>query len=81
MTAMKPANPLYGEGQRVTVSSLGSLTLSQDATGRIPGPSVKPGSPLVVLDGDFQPTGWVYNVRTETGAKGWVPEKLLKAMP
>lgn len=65
----------------MTIASLGALTLSQDAMGKVPGPAIKPGAALVVLDGDLQPTGWVYNVQTETGSKGWIPEKLIKAMP
>lgn len=77
----KSTDPLYGEGQRVTVSSAAGLTLSQDSAGKVPGPAAKPGSPMVIMDGDLQPAGWVYQVRTETGAKGWVPEKLVKAMP
>lgn len=77
----KSGSPLFGEGQHVTIASLGALTLSQDAMGKVPGPAIKPGAALVVLDGDLQPTGWVYNVQTETGSKGWIPEKLIKAMP
>lgn len=77
----KSTDPLYGEGQRVTVSSAAGITLSQDSAGKMPGPTAKPGSPMVIIDGDLQPAGWVYQVRTEAGAKGWVPEKLIKAMP
>ncbi len=77
----KSTTPLFGEGQRVTITSLGSLTLSQNAAGTTPGPSVKPGSVLVVLDGELQPSGWVYNVRTDAGDQGWVPEQQLRAAP
>jgi hypothetical protein len=31
-----------------------------------------------VLDGDLQPGGWVYSVRTDDGVKGWIPEKRLR---
>lgn len=75
-------DPQFSEGQRVTiVGTAGPLILSQDPAGRQPGPSVKPGSALIVLDGDLQPTGWVYSVRTEQGTKGWIPEKMLRLMP
>ena len=76
------SDPQFAEGQRVTISSTaGPLILSQDPAGRQPGPSVKPGSVLTVLDGDLQPTGWIYSVRTDQGTKGWVPEKMLRLMP
>jgi hypothetical protein len=76
------ADPQFGEGQRVTiVGTAGPLILSQDPAGRQPGPSVKPGGVLIVLDGDLQPMGWVYSVRTEQGTKGWVPEKMLRLTP
>lgn len=75
-------DPQFGEGQRVTIAgTAGPLILSQDASGRQPGPSVKPGSVLIVLDGDLQPAGWVYSVKTEQGTKGWIPEKMLRLMP
>ncbi|GKS57873.1 hypothetical protein YTPLAS18_14000 [Nitrospira sp.] len=65
----------------MTVSGLGSMTLSQNAAGSAPGPSVKPGSILIVLDGELQAGGWMYQVRTEAGAKGWVTEKQLRVAP
>lgn len=77
----KSTTPLFGEGQRVTITSPAALTLTQDALGKLPGPSVKPGSMLVVLDGDLQPSGWVYQVRTDVGAKGWAQEKALRLVP
>ncbi|MEX5213921.1 MAG: hypothetical protein NW703_07120 [Nitrospiraceae bacterium] len=82
VTARPFTDPQFGEGQRVTIAgTAGPLILSQDAAGRQPGPSVKPGSLLIVLDGDLQATGWVYSVRTEQGAKGWVPERMLRLIP
>lgn len=77
----KSTTPLFGEGQRVTITSPAALTLTQDALGKLPGPSVKPGSILVVLDGELQPSGWVYQVRTDVGAKGWSQEKALRLVP
>lgn len=78
--------PMFGEGQRVTVSvdpalAGGMLTLFQDAAGTKPGPAVRSGTGLTILDGDLQPNGWVYAVRTDDGAKGWVAEKRLRLKP
>ncbi len=77
----KAMAPLFGEGQRVSITSPAPLTLTQDALGKLPGPAVKPGSVLVVLDGELQPSGWVYQVRTDIGAKGWAQEKQLRPVP
>lgn len=78
--------PLFGEGQRVTVAADAALagapiTLSQDSAGTKPGPAIRPGTGLTILDGDLQPTGWVYSVRSDDGVKGWVPEKRLRLKP
>ena len=77
------ASPMFAEGQKVT--ALGNPTapgetipLSLDPAGAKPGPVVRPGVTLSVLDGDLQPGGWVYSVRTEDGVKGWIPEKRLR---
>ena len=77
------ASPMFGEGQKVT--AIGNPTipaemipLSLDPEGTKPGPVVRPGVTLSVLDGDFQPTGWVYSVRTDDGVKGWISEKRLR---
>jgi hypothetical protein len=78
--------PMFGEGQRVTVAADPALagapiTLSQDSAGTRPGPAVRPGTGLTILDGDLQPTGWVYSVRSDDGVKGWVAEKRLRLKP
>ena len=77
------SSPMFGEGQKVT--AVGNPTipaemipLSLDPEGTKPGPVVRPGVTLNVLDGDLQPTGWVYSVRTEDGVKGWISEKRLR---
>lgn len=57
----------------------GAVPLTTDAAGSRPGPTVRPGETLTVLDGDLRTNAWVYAVRTETGAKGWIEEKRLKA--
>lgn len=80
------ATPLFGEGQRVTAmlttATPGDMvTLMQDAAGTKPGPAVRPGVTLTILDGELQPSGWIYLVRTDEGAKGWIPEKQLRLKP
>ena len=85
-TAPASLSPMFGEGQRVTVAadpSLagGMITLSQDPAGTKPGPTVRPGTGLTILDGDLQQNGWVYSVRSDDGVKGWVAEKRLRLKP
>lgn len=77
------ASPMFAEGQKVT--AIGNpaapgetIPLSLDPAGAKPGPVVRPGVTLSVLDGDLQPSGWVYSVRTDDGVKGWIPEKRLR---
>jgi len=77
------AIPMFAEGQKVTVTldptAPGeSVSLSMDSLGTTPGPLVKPGVTLTVLDGEIQGNNWVYSVRTDEGTKGWVPEKRLR---
>jgi len=78
--------PMFGEGQRVAIAidpalAGGVMTLFQDPAGTKPGPAVRPGTELTVLDGDLQQNGWVYSVRTDEGVKGWVAEKRLRLKP
>jgi hypothetical protein len=78
--------PSFGEGQRVSVvpnsTSPGlPLSLSQDAAGMKPGPTVGAGETLLVLDAELHDTTWVYLVRTNEGANGWIAEKQLAAKP
>ena len=77
------ASPMFAEGQKVTAignptAPAETIPLSLDAAGTKPGPVVRPGVTLSVLDGDLQPSGWVYSVRTDDGVKGWIPEKRLR---
>ncbi len=77
------AIPMFAEGQKVTVTpdptAPGeSISLFMDSLGATPGPLVKPGVTLTVLDGELQGNSWVYSVRTDEGTKGWVPEKRLR---
>jgi hypothetical protein len=74
---------MFSEGQKVTVTvdetaPGGTIQLFADSLSSKPGPIVRPGVTLAVLDGDLQPGGWVYLVRTDEGAKGWVAEKRLR---
>ncbi|MCX5723646.1 MAG: hypothetical protein NTX84_03815 [Nitrospirae bacterium] len=83
LQATPPPAPLFGEGQKVTVTADpnapgGNILLHADSTGSKPGPFVRVGATMTVLDGDLQPDGWVYSVRTDEGTKGWVPEKRLR---
>ena len=83
MPAAAPAagtitTPLFGEGQKVSVSA--PFPLTSDSAGKQPSATTAvPGSTLVVLDADLQNMAWVYSVRTEQGKTGWVPEKNLVA--
>jgi hypothetical protein len=77
------ASPMFAEGQKVTAignptAPAETIPLSLDPTGMKPGPVIRPGITLNVLDGDLQPGGWVYSVRTDDGVKGWIPEKRLR---
>jgi hypothetical protein len=78
-----PFDPMFSEGQKVTVTvdemvPGGSILLFAESSSSKPGPLVRPGASLTVLDGDLQPGGWMYLVRTDEGAKGWVSEKRLR---
>ena len=78
-----PFDPMFSEGQRVTVTGDqvapgGSIPLFADSLSIKPGPIVRPGISLTVMDGDLQPSGWMYLVRTDEGANGWVSEKRLR---
>lgn len=78
-----PLTPMFGEGQKVTITMDetapgGTTSLFADSSSSKPGPIVRPGVALTVLDGDLQLGGWMYLVRTDEGAKGWVSEKRLR---
>lgn len=78
-----PLDPMFSEGQKVTVTvdemaPGGSISLFADSSSSKPGPIVRPGVSLTVMDGDLQPGGWIYLVRTDEGAKGWVSEKRIR---
>jgi hypothetical protein len=52
--------------------------LFADSSSSKPGPTIRPGISLTIMDGDLQPGGWMYWVRTDDGATGWVSEKRLR---
>lgn len=79
-------SPQFMEGQQVSVildpaAPGGSLSLSADPAGTRPGPQVPPGATLLVLDGTLHNNSWVYSVRTQAGATGWIAEARLVPKP
>jgi hypothetical protein len=75
--------PMFSEGQKVTVvvddtAPGGTIPLFADSSGSKPGPLIRPGALLTVMDGDLQSGGWMYLVRTDEGVAGWVSEKRLR---
>ena len=82
LPAITVPTPKFREGQEVLlVNKSGENTLSATlqgaASGTKSGPMVKMGEPLTILDGEMVGVGWVYKVRTQSGATGWVLEKVL----
>lgn len=81
-TAVVPS-PRFHEGQRVVLTAKAdgthpSIDLKGDANGTTPGPSVKAGDVVTILDGAFVNGQWMYQVRTPAGATGWTPEETLQ---
>lgn len=78
-----PPVPAYYEKQTVTVVLQATdgtrLKLSNDAEGKRPGPQVKAGDVLTVVDGSLIGKTWVYFVKTQSGASGWIKEQNLQA--
>lgn len=77
------SDPMFSEGQKVAITGDntapdGNITLFAESSSNKPGPIVRPGVLLTVMDGDLQPGGWVYSVRTDEGAIGWISEKRLR---
>jgi hypothetical protein len=71
--------PMFSENQTVVlVEENGESMLMGDPTNSLPGPIVKTGEPLTILDGIQQLGGWVYHVQTASGKKGWIAEEKLK---
>lgn len=73
------AAPTFHENQEVSLKdTLGRSLLMGDPANITPGPIVKLGETLTILDGAYRPTGWIYQVRTQTGKTGWVSAEKLK---
>ena len=79
-------SPLFVEGQRVMVFAdpalpPGPVPLTIEAGGSRSSFTIRPGATVTVVDGELRNNAWVYAVRTEDGAQGWIQEKQLKAKP
>jgi hypothetical protein len=73
------ASPTFQENQIVSLSdAVGDSVLMGDPANTKIGPLVKSGETLTILDGSYQPTGWVYQVRTQAGKTGWISAEKLK---
>lgn len=73
------APPAFQENQIVSLAdAAGDSMLMGDPGNTKPGPVVKSGEKLTILDGSFQPTGWVYQVQTQSGKTGWISAEKLK---
>jgi len=81
--SLTPPTPRFSEGQHVSL--LPSLdqpgetaTLSRDALGILPGPSIHIGELLTIVDGEWVDGKWVYQVHTTSGSSGWIPSRKLQ---
>jgi len=74
-------SPIFTESQKVSlVGGTGETPLVLDPQTGKPGPVIKPGAPMTILDGTLQDGKWMYQVKTQTGQIGWLSEsKLQKA--
>jgi len=84
--ASGPPGPLFAEGQRVLVFAdpalpPGPVSLTIEAGGTRTSFTIRPGATVTVVDGELRNNRWVYAVRTEDGAQGWIEEKRLKPKP
>jgi hypothetical protein len=71
--------PIFHENQMVSLSdATKDSMLMGDPANTKPGPMVKPWETLTILDGSYQPAGWVYQVRTRAGKTGWISAEKLK---
>ena len=75
------SSPLFREDQTVVLAEeAGEAMLMGDPANSQPGPLVKGGEHLIIIDGSYQITGWVYQVKTASGKTGWISEyKLMES--
>jgi len=73
-------SPLFGENQTVVLAQkTGEAMLTEHVTNSQSGPMVKTDERLTILDGSYQKTGWMYQVKTTSGKTGWISEDKLKS--
>ncbi|MCZ6581186.1 MAG: hypothetical protein O6840_06115 [Nitrospirae bacterium] len=81
-SSSSPPIPRFQEGQLVTfVAKPGnppSMMLDGEAMGNSPGPSIRSGELLTVLDGTLVENTWRYLVHTKSGGSGWIDELQLE---
>lgn len=75
--------PKFSEGQKVLLRERHNgeglvQTLKGNPSGTQRGPAVTPGDRLTVLDGQISNGGWIYEVQTPSGEKGWISEQDLR---
>ena len=79
MEGTNPVSPLFREDQSVVLAEkTGEAILTVSPNNSHPGPMVKSGEQLTILDGSYQPTGWIYHVKAPSGKTGGIPEDKLK---
>ena len=81
LSAMVPT-PLFGEGQNASVHAdpsapAGPISLAVDSAGTQPAQTVRPDEGVTILDAEWRGNSWVYLVRTQDGATGWISERQL----
>ncbi len=72
-------SPMFLENQKVSlVEGTKETSLFMDSKAGKPGPMVKAGDAMTILDGMLQDGHWVYQVKTHEGQIGWLSESKLK---
>ena len=66
-------SPLFRENEAVILNAKSgeALLLTDPRTGK-PGPTVKAGESMTIIDGEFQKGTWLYQVKTKSGQVGWL---------
>ncbi len=72
-------SPKFREEQKVSLSDgMGESLLMGDPSSSKPGPIIKAGEVMTILDGSYELKGWMYQVKTPSGKIGWVSGEKLK---